>query len=191
VRKEISPCTSLADGKHWYLVRQHHSPPWRTANPGTSHIWRLGRTTAPGARDRVAENVVSNRQLRAGSPDGKPGFLSGVGPLRPDGTFATGKVGATVSIEDAYQQARLTGLILLSALRVTVDSLDSVTRVVKVFGMVNSSPDFTDQPKVINGCSDLFVEVFGELGRHACSAVGMASLPFGISVEIEAIFEVS
>jgi enamine deaminase RidA (YjgF/YER057c/UK114 family) len=118
-------------------------------------------------------------------------FLAGMGPLKPDGTLATGKVGRDVTIEEAYQHARLTGLSLLAVLRGAVGSLDSVTRVVKVLGMVNAVPEFTDHPKVINGCSDLFVEVFGEQGRHARSAVGMGSLPFGISVEIEAIFEVA
>jgi enamine deaminase RidA (YjgF/YER057c/UK114 family) len=82
-------------------------------------------------------------------------------------------------------------LVLLSVLRSTVGGLDNVTRVVKVLGMVNAVPEFADHPKVINGCSDLFVEVFGERGRHARSAVGMASLPFGMTVEIEAIFEVA
>jgi enamine deaminase RidA (YjgF/YER057c/UK114 family) len=118
-------------------------------------------------------------------------FLSGMGPLKSDGTLATGKVGRDVTIEEAYQHARLTGLSLLAVLRGAVGSLDSVTRVVKVLGMVNAVPEFTDHPKVINGCSDLFVEVFAEQGRHARSAVGMGSLPFGISVEIEAVFEVA
>jgi enamine deaminase RidA (YjgF/YER057c/UK114 family) len=118
-------------------------------------------------------------------------FLSGMGPVRPDGSLATGKVGAGVTVPEAQQHARLTGLQLLAALRGIVGSLDTVTRVVKVLGMVNAVPEFADHPQVINGCSDLLVEVFGEQhGRHARSAVGMASLPFGITVEIEAIFEV-
>src|SRR4051812_30954034 len=118
-------------------------------------------------------------------------FLAGMGPLKPDGTLASGKVGRDVTVDEAYQHARLTGLQLLAAVRGAMGSLDSVTRVVKVFGMVNAVPEFTDHPKVINGCSDLFVEVFGDRGRHARSAVGMGSLPFGISVEIEAVFEVA
>jgi len=119
-------------------------------------------------------------------------FLAGTGPVKPDGAFATGKVGKDVTIEEAYGHARLTGLMLLATLRAaTGGSLDSVTRVVKLLGMVNCGPEFTDHPKVINGCSDLFVEVFGDKGRHARSAVGMPSLPFNISVEIEAIFEVA
>ena len=118
-------------------------------------------------------------------------YLAGTGPFRADGTLATGKVGRDVTVEEAYGHARLTGLVLLSALREAVGSLDAVTRVVQLLGMVNAVPEFTDHPKVINGCSDLFVEVFGERGRHARSAVGMNSLPFGITVEIEAIFEVA
>ncbi len=118
-------------------------------------------------------------------------FLAGNGPLQPDGTYAAGRVGKDVSVEEAYRHARLTGLALLSVLRGAVGSLDNVARVVKVLGMVNAVPEFAEQPKVINGCSDLFVEVFGERGRHARSAVGMASLPFGMTVEIEAIFEVA
>ena len=116
-------------------------------------------------------------------------FLAGTGPVRPDGSFATGKVGKDVTVEDAYNHARLTGLSLLAMLRAAAGSLDNVTRAVKVLGMVNCGPEFTDHPKVINGCSDLFVEVFGARGRHARSAVGMPSLPFNISVEIEAVFE--
>jgi enamine deaminase RidA (YjgF/YER057c/UK114 family) len=117
-------------------------------------------------------------------------FLAGTGPMKPDGTFITGKVGKDVTVEDAYSHARLTGLALLAVLR-AAGSLDNVTRAVKVLGMVNCVPEFTDHPKVINGCSDLFVEVFGDRGRHARSAVGMGSLPFNIPVEIEAVFEVS
>ena len=111
-------------------------------------------------------------------------FLSGKGPVN-----STGKVGKAVTPERAYQDAREVGLFLLAAVRQELGSLDAVTRVVKVLGMVNAVPDFKDQPKVINGCSDLMVEVFGEQGRHARSAVGMGSLPNQITVEIEAIFE--
>lgn len=117
-------------------------------------------------------------------------FLAGKGPRNPDGSAPTGKVGRDVSTEAAYQHARSVGLMLLAAIKNAVGSLDRVRRVVKVFGMVNAVPEFTDQPKVINGCSDLFVQVFGERGQHARSAVGMGSLPGGITVEIEAIVEV-
>jgi enamine deaminase RidA (YjgF/YER057c/UK114 family) len=118
-------------------------------------------------------------------------FLAGKGPHNPDGSVPTGKVGRDVSTEQAYAHARSVGLTLISAMKEAVGSLDRVVRVVKVLGMVNATPEFGDQPKVINGCSDLFVEVFGEKGRHARSAVGMGSLPGGITVEIEAIVEVA
>ena len=113
-------------------------------------------------------------------------FLAGKGP----GT-ATGKVGAGISVEEAYGHARETGLILVSVMRQELGTLDRVSRIVKVLGMVNAVPEFARQPAVINGCSDLFVQVFGEKGRHARSAVGMGSLPGGIPVEIEAIVEVA
>jgi enamine deaminase RidA (YjgF/YER057c/UK114 family) len=117
-------------------------------------------------------------------------FLSGQGPRDEKGAMLTGKVGKDVNIEEGYRRARLIGLGLLAATRQALGSLDRVDFVVKLLGMVNAVPDFTDQPKVINGCSDLFVEVFGDAGRHARSAVGMGSLPNQISVEIEAILAV-
>jgi len=121
------------------------------------------------------------------------GFLycSGQGPKNIDGNTLTGKVPTEVSLEEAYQHARLTGLGLLAVARDALGSLDRVEAVVKLLGMVNAMPDFGDHPKVINGCSDLFVEVFGDRGRHARSAVGMGSLPNRMSVEIEAIFAVT
>ena len=118
-------------------------------------------------------------------------FLSGRGPYRPDGGMQTGIVGQDVTVEEAYQHARTTGLQLIATMKAELGDLDRVTRVVKLLGMVNGAPGFGQQPEVINGCSDLFVEVFGDRGRHARSAVGMPSLPFNISVEIEAIFEVA
>ncbi len=102
----------------------------------------------------------------------------------------TGKVGQDLSVAEAYDHAQLTGLNLLAVARKALGDLRRVSRVVKLLGMVNAGPEFGDHPAVINGCSDLFVNVFGEAGRHARSAVGMASLPGGISVEIEAIFEI-
>ncbi|HET6468378.1 MAG TPA: RidA family protein [Geminicoccaceae bacterium] len=117
-------------------------------------------------------------------------FLAGKGPIYADGSMARGKVGADVTVEEAYGHARQTGINLIAAMRAELGSLDAVRRIVKVLGMVNAVPEFADQPKVINGCSDLFVEVFGEKGRHARSAVGMGSLPNNITVEIEAIVEV-
>lgn len=118
-------------------------------------------------------------------------FLSGQGPIEPDGTVHAGKVGAGVTVEEAYGHARLTGVNLLAALHAALGDLGRVRRVVKLLGMVNAAPDFAQHPAVINGCSDLFVEVFGEAGRHARSAVGLGSLPMGITVEIEAIVAVA
>ena len=117
-------------------------------------------------------------------------FLSGKGPTKAEGGVSTGKVGNDVMLEQGYQDARSVGITLLAVMENELGSLDSVTRIVKVLGMVNSAPDFIDHPKVINGCSDLFVEVFGDKGRHARSAVGMAALPSNITVEIEVIVEV-
>lgn len=117
-------------------------------------------------------------------------FLAGKGPRAEGGVRPKGKVGREVTVEQAYRHARSVGLDLLAAMRAELGSLDRVRRVVKVLGMVNAVPEFEDHPKVINGCSDLFVEVFGEAGRHARSAVGMGSLPMGIPVEIECVVEV-
>ncbi|NDD62684.1 MAG: RidA family protein [Acidobacteria bacterium] len=111
--------------------------------------------------------------------------------LAGKGANATGKVGADVTLEQGYQYARETGMILLAVLKQELGTLRRVKRIVKVLGMVNATPDFAEHPSVINGCSDLFVEVFGEAGRHARSAVGMGSLPHHIPVEIEVIVEVT
>ncbi|HVR74167.1 MAG TPA: RidA family protein [Planctomycetota bacterium] len=118
-------------------------------------------------------------------------YLSGHGPAPLEGVKTTGKVGRDVTTEEGYASARRTGLSLLATAREALGSLDRVERVVKLLGMVNSTDDFVDHPKVINGCSDLLVEVFGDKGRGARSAVGMGSLPGNISTEIEAIFLVS
>ncbi|MGB1504541.1 MAG: RidA family protein [Acidimicrobiales bacterium] len=117
--------------------------------------------------------------------------VGGHGPVAADGSMITGKVGTDVDLDTAKHAARLTGLQLLAAARVELGSLDRITRVVKVFGMVNCAPGFTNTPAVINGCSELFHEVFGEAGVHTRSAVGMAELPFDIATEIEAIFEIA
>ncbi|CAM3382501.1 RidA family protein [Paracoccus nototheniae] len=103
----------------------------------------------------------------------------------------TGKLGDGFSVEDGAAAARRCGLALIAQLKSAIGDLDRVTRVVKLTGFVNSTPDFTDQPKVINGCSDLMVEVFGDAGRHARAAVSAPSLPFGVAVEVEAVFEVA
>ena len=116
-------------------------------------------------------------------------FVSGQVSAGPDG-FIKGKLGADMTVEEGAAAARRCGLALIAQARAAVGDLDKIKRVVKLVGFVNSTVDFTDQPKVVNGCSDLMVEVFGEAGRHARSAVSAASLPFGVAVEIEAIFEV-
>ncbi|MCY3777966.1 MAG: RidA family protein [Candidatus Aminicenantes bacterium] len=117
-------------------------------------------------------------------------FVSGHGPNRADGTQITGKVGVELTAEEAKEAARVTGLCILSTVRNTLGSLDRVVRVVKVLGMVNATPEFGEQPQVINGFSELMMEVFGDPGKGARSAVGMGSLPGNIPVEVEAIFEV-
>ena len=114
-------------------------------------------------------------------------FLAGKGP----GPGATGKVGRDVTVEQAYKHARDVGLVLIAVLKAELGDLDRVQRVVKVLGMVNAVPEFGDQPKVINGCSDLFVEVFGDAGKHARFAVGAGSLPLNVAVEVDAIIELA
>ncbi len=118
-------------------------------------------------------------------------FISGQGPRTLDNKFLTGKVGKDITAAEAYDHARLVGINLLAVVYHAENGLATVVRVVKLTGFVNATDDFRDHPKVINGCSDLLVEVFGETGRHARSAVGVSGLPENISVEIEAIFEVA
>jgi enamine deaminase RidA (YjgF/YER057c/UK114 family) len=118
-------------------------------------------------------------------------FISGQGPREADGRLYQGKVGSDVSTAAAYEHARLTGLNVLSVLADAVGDLGRVSQVVKLLGLVNATDDFASHPDVINGCSDLFTAVFGEIGQHARSAIGVSSLPNNITVEIEAIFEVS
>ena len=121
---------------------------------------------------------------------GSMAYVSGHGPVRSDGSLIVGRVGDTMDLEGGKLAARQVGLAILATLREHLGSLDRVSRVIKVLGMVNSTADFLDHPKVINGCSELFADVFGrEHGIGARSAVGMGSLPGGIAVEIEAIFE--
>jgi len=117
-------------------------------------------------------------------------FVSGQGPKASDGQWHTGKVGAEVSLEQAYEHARLAGVGVLAVARAALGSLDRVVQVVKVVGFVNSIPTFKQHPKVINGCSDLMVQVFADTGRHARSAVGVGSLPENITVEVEAILAI-
>ena len=117
-------------------------------------------------------------------------FLSGVGPRSTDGSMSTGKLGREFTVEQGYAAARTCALNLLANLKSVIGDLDGVVHIVKVLGMVNCEPEFGQQPQVINGCSDLLVELYGDRGRHGRAAVGMATLPFAIPVEIEMIVEV-
>lgn len=117
-------------------------------------------------------------------------YLAGKGPTRPDGSNITGKVGKDLTIEQGYEAARLIAINHIAVLKAELGDLKKVKRIVKVLGMVNCTEDFKDQPKVINGYSDLMVEIFGEKGKHARSAVGMYALPFNTAVEVEVIVEV-
>ena len=145
------------------------------------NLKKLG-LTLPSIPTPVANYVPWKR-------DGNTIYLSGQGPRDANGKHITGKVGKDVTVEQAYEHAKLVGLGLLAAAKAAAGDLGKV-EVLKVLGMVNGVPEFTEQPKVINGCSDLFVAVLGERGRHARSAVGMGSLPGNISVEIEAIMRI-
>ena len=115
-------------------------------------------------------------------------YISGQGPKRADGTYVIGRLGRDMAIEEGYEAAKLTGLHLLAVAKSALGELSRIEATIKLLGMVNAEPDFGDQPKVINGCSDLLVDVLGEAGRHARSAVGLGSLPNRMCVEIEAIF---
>ncbi|MDE3143033.1 MAG: RidA family protein [Bacteroidota bacterium] len=117
-------------------------------------------------------------------------YLAGKGPLQKTGTYITGKLGKDLTIEQGYEAARLTAINQIAVLKDMLGDLKKVKKIVKVLGMVNGSPDFYDQPKVMNGFSDLMVEIFGENGKHARSAIGVSSLPMNIPVEVEMIVEV-
>ena len=122
---------------------------------------------------------------------GKLAFLAGLGPRNPDGSYISGRLGQDTSVEQAYQHARLSGLRALAALQDGLGSLDRVSHIVKLLGMVHATPDFSDLGRVIDGCSDLFVEVFGpQRGRHARTVVGVASLPANLTVVIDLVVEV-
>lgn len=154
-------------------------------SPTAKHEERLQAAgiTLPKASPPVGLYVAcvrSGNQLHVG----------GHGPIQADGKPIVGKVGSDVDLETAREAARLTGLQILASVRAELGSLDAVERVIKVFGMVNCAPGFNRTPAVIDGCSQLFLDVFGDAGVHTRSAVGMAELPFDISTEIEAIFEI-
>ena len=137
--------------------------------------------TAPGAPVANYVNVVRVGNLL---------FLSGKGPTKPDGSNITGKVGRDLTIEQGYDAAKLVAINHLAVLKAELGDLSKVKHIVKVLGMVNCTEDFKDQPKVINGYSDLMVAIFGDKGKHARSAVGMYALPMNIAVEVEVIVEV-
>ena len=118
-------------------------------------------------------------------------FLSGHGPFNEEGSLIIGKVGSELTVEQGYEAARRVAIGLLGSLKTEIGDLENVKRVVKLLGLVNCTPDFADQPKVINGASDLLVAVFGDRGKHARSAVGTNALPMNIAVEIEMIVEVT
>jgi enamine deaminase RidA (YjgF/YER057c/UK114 family) len=156
--------------------------PWRFALSAEARLKQIGITLPP-----VPAPVANYLPYRIA---GNLLFLAGQGPRGADGALLTGKIGADVSVEEGYKRARIIGLQLLSATRTALGSLDRVESVLKMLVMVNAVPDFKDHPKVANGMSDLFVEVFGDAGKHARSAVGMGSLPGQISVEIEGIIAI-
>ena len=146
------------------------------------------RLEALGLKLPQSPSPIAN--FRAAMRDGQMIFLSGQGPTGEDGTLHTGKVGETVSTEEAYRHARLTGLNLISVMQEAIGDLRRIRRVIKIFGMVNATPDFAEHSAVIDGCSDLFCDVFGESGQHARTAIGVSSLPRSITVEIEAVIAV-
>jgi enamine deaminase RidA (YjgF/YER057c/UK114 family) len=117
-------------------------------------------------------------------------YLSGHGPRLPNNIYRVGKIDSLEQVSSAYDDARLAGLNMLATIKMAVGDLGRVEEVVKLLGMINATADFRHHPKVINGCSDLFVSIFGEKGRHPRSAVGVASLPHGMTVEIEGIFQI-
>jgi enamine deaminase RidA (YjgF/YER057c/UK114 family) len=146
-----------------------------------ARLEKLGLTLPP-APTPVASYVTI-------TSSGNVAYTAGHGPLRADGSLIVGKVGLDLDVAAAQEAARVTGLGLLATIRGYLGSLDRVVRVVRVFGMVNATPDFGEHPAVIDGCSNLLVSVFGEAGRHVRSAVGMGSLPGNIPVEIEVVVE--
>ncbi|MGU9979347.1 RidA family protein [Phreatobacter sp. HK31-P] len=143
---------------------------------------QLGLTLPP--TPTPAGNYVPFRR------DGAIAYLAGQGPRRADGSLHSGKVGGDVTVEAAYEHAKLVGLQILASAKAAAGGDLSKVEFLKVLGMVNATPDFGDHPRVINGFSDLMVAVLGDRGRHARSAVGMGSLPMGITVEVEAVIRI-
>ncbi len=161
------------------------------ANPSTT-----GDSGTPDVEKRLAELGITLPELAPPLANyvpavqvGKMIYLAGKGPRKPDGSYIVGKVGKDLTVDEAYQAARLTAINQLAALKAQIGDLNRVKRIVRVTGYVHCTDDFTQQPQVINGFSDLLVEVFGDRGRHARSAIGTNALPLGIPVEIEMIVE--
>lgn len=155
-----------------------------------------GQTTATDPETRLSELGITLRTPARPTANflgavrvGDMVYLSGHGPLKADGEYMKGKVGREFNLEQAQEAARLTGINLIEALKAEVGNLNNVKRIVKVLGMVNAVPSFDQHSQVINGFSDLMVEVFGESGKHARSSIGLGSLPMNIPVEIEMIVE--
>ncbi len=151
----------------------------------------------PSPEDKLAELGITLPSVSAPVANyvnavrsGKLIFMAGKGPRKDDGTYITGKVGKDLTIQQGYEAARLVAINQLAALKAEIGDLSRVKRIVKVLGMVNAGPEFTQHPQVMNGFSDLMVAVFGERGKHARSAVGMVSLPIDIAVEVEMIVEI-
>ncbi len=140
--------------------------------------------TIPTPKAAKGANIV--RAVRTGNLL----FLSGKGPSKPDGKNITGKVGLDLTTEEGYEAAKLVAINQLGVLKAELGDLNKIVRLVKVFGMVNTTPEFTQQSQVINGFSDFMIEVFGERGKHARAAVGMVSLPGDIAVEVDLIVEI-
>lgn len=154
-----------------------------TAQTADDKIKELGLQLPPASKP-IANYV---KYVRTGNLI----FLAGHGPTKADGTNIMGKVGKELTIEQGYEAAKITALSLIATLKDALGGdLGKVKRIVKVNGYVNCLPDFTEQPKVINGCSDLLVQIFGEKGKHARAAMGMVALPMNIAVEIEMVVEV-
>lgn len=157
----------------------------------------LAQTGRPDPEKKLTEMGITLPKINPGKGNllrtvrvGNLVYLSGHGPDKPGGGQILGKVGDDLTVEQGKEAAKLCGIGLLASLKHEIDDLKKVKRVIKVLGMVNSTPTLTQQPQVINGFTDFMVEVFGESGKHARSAVGVASLPSGIAVEIEMIVEV-
>lgn len=171
---------------------------WQSLGAGPSQAVAQAKAEGPTPEARVKELKlelpVPGASIATFVPAVLTGnllFVSGHISRKPDGAPLTGKLGANMEVADGAAAARTCALGVLGSARAALGSLDRIQRVVKVLGMVNCTPDFTDQPKVVNGFSDLLVEIFGaERGKAARSAVGMSSLPLGVAVEVEAIFEV-